>query len=334
MMKNGLINHEAVNGDNMLSSADYEREAERIHKAVKGLGTDEKTIIDALSRLRVEERAELQRAYRRQYNKPLLDVLRSETSGDFKEILEFLMQDSSDTDAFVLHEALKGKKKDMDLVNGIIIGSKYENLVFGTEITYSRKQNRLLKDDIASELKPRGHHRELLYCILMKARETDNILSDDPLFDAQTLYECGPKHAYANTRKYIEILTNRSIPHLHQVFDIFPQIADGMTIEESIKFEFDDPNEQKAFLTLVNYIRNPYRFYADQLHNAFVKSNNRALSRTIVYLADNHLLERVNQEFQQNYRSSLEVVIKRETSGDHKRLLVALLTKHQGPDHS
>ena len=83
-------------------------DCEKLKKAMKGLGTDEEAIIQVIGYRSSDQRQELKRSYQQMYGKDLIKELKSETSGDFKHILEALMLSKSEFDAFSFRKAVEG----------------------------------------------------------------------------------------------------------------------------------------------------------------------------------------------------------------------------------
>ena len=83
-------------------------DAERLRKAMKGLGTDEKTLIDVLCKRSNKQRQEIKAAFNQVYSRDLVKDLKSETSGDFCSTLEMLMLAPDELDAYSFHKAVKG----------------------------------------------------------------------------------------------------------------------------------------------------------------------------------------------------------------------------------
>uniref|UniRef100_A0A673C5Y5 Annexin n=1 Tax=Sphaeramia orbicularis TaxID=375764 RepID=A0A673C5Y5_9TELE len=95
-------------------------DAQQLKQAMKGLGTDEDTLIEILASRTNRELEEVKKAYKAEYKKELEDDIKSDTSGDFKKLLCFLMLQASrtegvsepliDSDARALYEAGEGRK--------------------------------------------------------------------------------------------------------------------------------------------------------------------------------------------------------------------------------
>uniref|UniRef100_A0A673CBS3 Annexin n=1 Tax=Sphaeramia orbicularis TaxID=375764 RepID=A0A673CBS3_9TELE len=94
-------------------------DAQQLKQAMKGLGTDEDTLIEILASRTNRELEEVKKAYKAEYKKELEDDIKSDTSGDFKKALIELCKASRtegvsepliDSDARALYEAGEGRK--------------------------------------------------------------------------------------------------------------------------------------------------------------------------------------------------------------------------------
>ena len=79
---------------------------------MKGLGTDEKTIIQVLANRSNKQRQELKKTYNQMFGKDLVKELKSEISGDFKDAIEGLMMTQAEFDAFSFKKAMSGLGTD------------------------------------------------------------------------------------------------------------------------------------------------------------------------------------------------------------------------------
>ena len=87
-------------------------DSERLRKAMKGLGTDEKTLIEILGARTNKQRQELKTVFQQMHGRDMVKDFQSETSGNFKEILEALMMTPVEFDAYQFNKAVKGLGTD------------------------------------------------------------------------------------------------------------------------------------------------------------------------------------------------------------------------------
>jgi hypothetical protein len=87
-------------------------DSERLRKAMKGLGTDEKTIIEIIPRRSNKQRQELKTVFKSMHGRDLVQDLHSELSGHFRDAIEALMMTPDEFDAFSFKKAVKGLGTD------------------------------------------------------------------------------------------------------------------------------------------------------------------------------------------------------------------------------
>lgn len=82
-------------------------DCEKLRKAMKGLGTDEKAIIAIICKRSNKQRLELIPTFQQQFDRSLLKDLDSEISGDFKKIILGLMKTPAEFDAWAFRAAIE-----------------------------------------------------------------------------------------------------------------------------------------------------------------------------------------------------------------------------------
>ncbi|XP_068828852.1 annexin A5-like isoform X3 [Capricornis sumatraensis] len=93
---------------------DERADAETLRKAMKGLGTDEESILTLLTSRSNAQRQEIAVAFKTLFGRDLLDDLKSELTGKFEKLIVALMKPSRLYDAYELKHALKGANRDPD----------------------------------------------------------------------------------------------------------------------------------------------------------------------------------------------------------------------------
>lgn len=95
-------------------------DAKRLYKAMKGLGTDETTLIDVLCQRTWQQRQEIVMAFKSAYGKDLQRTIESETSGDFRDVLVALLQSPIMYEAELLRHSVAGLGTNEDVLIDII----------------------------------------------------------------------------------------------------------------------------------------------------------------------------------------------------------------------
>ncbi|XP_028592031.2 annexin A13 isoform X2 [Podarcis muralis] len=267
---------------------DAERDAKKVHKACKGMGTDEKVIIEILSNRSSDQRQQMKQKYQAIYGKDLGEVLKGELSGDFEKTALALLDQLCDYEARQLRKAMKGVGTDESVLIEILC-TRVNQQILAIKAAYQRIFDRDLESDVKSDTS--GSVRKILLSVLKASRdqgmETNENLAQK---DAKDLYE----------------LT-------------------GKDIEDAIKSETSGDLE-KAYLTLVRCARDCQAYFATRLYESMkgAGTDEETLIRILVTRAEIDL-QTIKERFQQMYSRSLAEAIRSETSGDFRKLLLSLL---------
>jgi hypothetical protein len=94
------------------SGFDPKEDCQRLMKAMKGLGTDEKAIIDVVCKRSVKQRVQLLPTYIQMYGKDLIKELKDEMAmkGDFGNMIFGLLMSPADFDAWAFMKTIKVTK--------------------------------------------------------------------------------------------------------------------------------------------------------------------------------------------------------------------------------
>jgi annexin A7/11 len=96
----------------MSQNNNISQQVELIRKATKGWGTDEKALIDAIIHIKPEDLPQVDSYYKANYGKGVMEVIRSETSGNFGIGLAMACVPETYTAAETLHKGMKGIGKN------------------------------------------------------------------------------------------------------------------------------------------------------------------------------------------------------------------------------
>ncbi|KAI4818918.1 hypothetical protein KUCAC02_004208 [Chaenocephalus aceratus] len=142
-----------------------EHDAEILHKAMKGLGTNEDTILMLLTSRSNDQRQDIKAVYKKTHGKDLVSALKSELGGLFESLIVALMTPPVSYDASQLHKALKGIGTEDEVLIEILAsrtGEQITNIVKA----YKNDFNGKLEKDIISDTS--GHYQRLLVVLLQK----------------------------------------------------------------------------------------------------------------------------------------------------------------------
>jgi len=99
---------------------DLSTAAKELRKAMKGMGTDETALIKNIVPFTNTELQQLIEVYRKEIQRDLVPDIKSETSGNFKELLLALLTASDTYDSRLVRKAIEGIGTNEKLLTEVI----------------------------------------------------------------------------------------------------------------------------------------------------------------------------------------------------------------------
>ncbi|XP_043922524.1 annexin A13 [Protopterus annectens] len=304
------------------ANTDAERDAKKIRKACKGAGTDEAAIIEVLSSRTAQQRQEIKKSYKTMYGKDLEDVLKSELSGDFESLSLALLDLPCEYDAKLLRKAMKGAGTNEKLLIEVLC-TRANPQIKAIKEAYKRIFDRDLEDDVKSDTS--GAFKKLLVALLQANRDPGlEINKELAEADAKELYEAGEGRWGTDELAFNSVLAKRNYMQLRATFAAYA-ILHGKDIEDVIKSETSG-DLKKAYLTIVKCTKDCQGYFAKRLYKAMkgAGTDEAILIQILVSRAEIDL-QAIKEKYQSMYNKSLGDAIRSDTSGDFRRLLLALL---------
>ncbi|GFS09018.1 annexin [Elysia marginata] len=295
-----------------------DEDATKLYKAMNGVGTDEDTLVEVIVRNSNSERQNVKKRYQELYQQDLLKDLKSETSGDFHEVLEALMLPPVEFDALSLNKAMKGLGTDETALIGIIC-SKTPAELEEIKKVYKKNHQKDLESEVEKETS--GQLRDLLMKLLSaKVSKGESVDKNKADTDARLLHETPSQDIITGIfikGSSAQVLATTSS---HKYFY-------GEDIAESIK-KACSGDEEKAYLAYTGALQNLVTFYTERLHSSMegMGTKETQLTRILVSTLETDL-PAIKGKYKSLYGQPLRDVVKKETSGDYQKVLLALLDK-------
>ncbi|XP_062869828.1 annexin A3b [Trichomycterus rosablanca] len=300
-------------------------DAAALRKAIEGIGTTEKTLIDILTQRTNAQRQLICKAYKDATGKDLADALEGDTHGDFEDILVALVTPLARFDAQEVKRAIKGTgTTDRTLIE--IFASRSNSQIKALSDAYLQDTGRALISDLKSDVSG-DYGNALLILAEGKRDESKNMDAAKAKADAKILYEAGEKKWGTDESKFIDLLCHRSVPQLRQTLVEYKNLS-GKTLQQSIESEMSGKLED-ILVAVVKCVKSVPAYMAELLYNSMkgAGTTESILTRIMVSRSEIDMMD-IKTEYKKMFGSSLYTAIESETAGDYRQTLLKLC----GPD--
>jgi len=302
-----------------------EAAAKDLRSAMKGLGTDEETIIAVLVKHSTSQRLEIKSKYTTLFGRDIIDDLKSELGGHFEEAVLAMMMPTPNLLAKDLRAAMKGAGTDESTLIEILCSRSNADIKAIKE-AYHKDFSRDLEEDLGSETS--GYFKRLLISMCNAGRdESQSVDVAKAQQDAKDIFDAGEGQYGTDESAFNLVLCSRSISQLRATISVYKQVA-GRDIEDSITSETSG-TLQDGMLAIVKYCKDSSAFFAERLYNSMkgAGTDDSTLIRLIISRSEIDLVP-VAKTFTKLYGQSLNDFIASDCSGDYKRLLIAVVGNH------
>uniref|UniRef100_A0A8D3DDN2 Annexin n=1 Tax=Scophthalmus maximus TaxID=52904 RepID=A0A8D3DDN2_SCOMX len=317
--------HSPVFRGTITDAADFDpsADAEALYNAMKGFGSDKEAILDLVTSRSNAQRQDVIAAYKSNFGKDLIDDLKYELTGKFERLIVCLMRAPAYHDAKEIHDAIKGAgTNEKCLIE--VLASRNNRQIHEMVAAYKDAYGRDMEEDIIMDTS--GHFKKMLVVLLQGTRDESGVVDADLVEqDAQDLFAAGEEQWGTDEAKFIMILGNRSMTHLHMVFDAYEKIAET-SIEDSIKNELSGDFERLMLAVgmkcndglspdiTVQGIRSLPMFFAKRLYKSMkgLGTADDTLIRIMICRSEIDMLD-IRECFRLIYEKSLYNMIKKCT---------------------
>lgn len=299
----------------MTQAYDSKIDGDTLHNAFKGAGTDEKAVISVLGHRTKAQLVQLAMDYPKNHKHTLEQNLQSELSGNFRDLAIGLTQTPTVVKINLLHKATKGAGTREKALIDVLVGST------GQEVTAIHQTDpnviAAVLNDVSGDLK------KVMSELLKGIREPSGtpINDEEARQAAEALYHAGEGKVGTNEKVFVEIIARRSPEFLQRASDHY-QAKHKHGLEHAVKSETSGYFED----ALVGLLKPKYVFIADRLYKAMHGAGTDDVCLVFFFSAlEKHELMEVARLFQLRHKKSLADMIKGDTSGNYRDLLLARL---------
>jgi len=300
---------------------DPETDAKVLYKAMKGFGTDEDKIISIVAYRSSAQLMQVEKKFNTMYGDDLSKWLEKELKGKLERVVLGRFYGPRGYQAMVLRQAMAGVGTDEDaLVDVICTKDKHEMEM--VKRAYGELYQRDLIKDLQSECN--GDFKRIMVSLAGAGRDTKPVDEDLAMEDAKDLYDAGQGQWGTDEGTFNRIFAGRSFPQLRAMMKCYKKKT-GEDMDQVIEKEMGG-DLKNAFLTLVRYIQDPITYYSEVLYRAMkgMGTDDNRLIRTILSRCEIDLGE-IKERFEKLHQKTLDRAIKKETSGDYEKILLALV---------
>ncbi|KAL4996119.1 hypothetical protein BDV10DRAFT_173194 [Aspergillus recurvatus] len=308
-----------------IAPGDFHREADVLRKAMKGFGTDEKALIQVLSRLDPLQVAAVRATYSSHIRRDLYSDVKSETSSYFRQGLLAIIDGPLMHDTALAREAVQGIGTKEWLLNDVLLGRSNADLN-AIKLSYERTYRRSLERDVEGDLSFKT--KNLFAHVLRAGRHEENAPIDRHTIEseAQNIHGATAARLVNNADEVCSIFarsSNNELRALNQAFSTRYHTS----LETHIEKEFSG-HMKDALLHMLRTALDPAMRDAVNLEECMKgmgTKDERLVVRVVRVHWDRQHLENVKRAYQHKYKQDLAKRVRGETSGDYQKLLAAML---------
>lgn len=295
---------------------------------MKGIGTDEALLISVVccrDRLHMQK---VRASFNRQFKRDLIKDILSETSGNFEDMVVGPCYTAEEYRAKVVMKACKfAGTNDKALIDAICTANTTElkaaNAAF-SKLFKGKSMEKVIKTDIS------GNYEKFMLAVI-GANAPDHGVNEKSInSDLEALRKATEGKVGTDEKTVIDIISRNSQQHLARLDVGFVKISRGgkSTLCDCLIRETSG-NFERA---LVARITPEHEYFTNRLVGACkgLGTNEKDLSRVLL-LMNPYQLQDCTQRLAKDNHLDLEAVVKRETSGNYRKALVAYITTNLKP---
>ena len=290
-------------------------------------GTDEAAIIRTLAHMSATSIPHLKTTYQQRHHRSLESDMRSETSFNFKTTLLTILRGPLYQDVLLLNKALNRAGTNEDLLDEVLLGRSNAD-IHAIKHAYFATYHKTLESVVSSDLS--GKTDRLFSMVLAGTRQEDSAPVIPQAIDADVteLHHATEKGFGGGTDQLTvcSILTSRSDGQIRAIANVYEQRYRS-SLEKMLVRKFSGHMEH-ALVQIVRAATDRAMRDAMLLYESMVglgTKDKQLIGRVVAYHWNREHMGQVKGAFRVKYGKDLVTWIKKETSGDYERLLVAMV---------
>jgi hypothetical protein len=282
---------------------------------MKGLGTNEKMLIDNLGDKTPGDMRMIIASYQKQYSRDFVTDIRSECGGKFLDVLLALCTDPAEWDAQLVRKAVSGMGTDESLLSEVLC-TRTPGEIKAAGIAYQRLFNRSMETDVKNDVG--GDLGKVYGALFNPARGTR---AGNLAADVDALYKAGAGKLGTDENSFINIIATATREHAEALFYEYARKY-GKAIDVVIRDEMSGD----AGKALANLSTPPHVLFSEKIFGCLqgMGTNDEKLIRLLTTQRGRHL-KAAGKHFLEVHRKTISYAVGEETSGDYKAILLKML---------
>ncbi|KAI0397860.1 hypothetical protein F5Y17DRAFT_413807 [Xylariaceae sp. FL0594] len=308
---------------------DARPDAVALRKAMKGFGTDEKTLIKILTDRDPYQIAAIRKTFYQLHNRDLEKDIRSETSGNFEKGLIALARGPLLNDVHLLNAAIAGVGTDEVVLNDVLLGRSNADMN-AIKRRYQEVIGRPLDRDVEGDLSMKTKRHFSMVLAATRAEDSAPVIPQAVEQDVNEIYNATEGKVGTDEVKVCQIFSSRNDNQLRAIGHTYQQKY-RRSLEKVVESEFSGHMKEALLFQLRNAM-DKYMHAATLLEKAMAGAGTKddlLISRVVRFHWDQETLANIRGAYEKMYKKSLSARIRGETSGDYERLLVACVERNR-----
>jgi annexin A7/11 len=324
-----------------------ELDTEMLLYAAKGIGTDERLVVQILCARTKEQLDAIDQVFIQKHNRTLKEYIKKEMGGNLELFLTYCQLAEDEFDALLLKKAFSGLGCDKTVVLEVICTRPFERLE-ATKAYYEAHYDANLMDRLRSELsgplerlcvnlfaRPRSRESEeplneeatglsFIYSFLSLSLPCLNLILCPilPLPVARQLYEMGAGRFGTHEESFVDIFSTHSVEEMKLIADAYDRMF-GTSLQAAVKSEFSGSIKE----ALLNLLEDPIDVYCRKLKSASVDQIGTDEATVCRVIGGNNkaTVHTIAHRYFEKYNTVLVEDLRNELSGDFREAVLTYI---------